>query len=156
MTPVPLRWVLIHDPQGEFEDQALLCTDLAVSAVQIVEWFVLRWQLEVTFHEGRTHLGLETQRQWSDRAIERTTPVLLALFSLVTLMAHESLGKAELPVRCTSWYRKSAPTFADALAFVRQQLWPHVLFSMSPNRTDMVEIPRAVFQHLTDTLAFAA
>jgi DDE superfamily endonuclease len=156
MTPVPLRWVLIHDPQGEFEDQALLCTDLAVAAVQIVEWFVLRWQLEVTFHEGRTHLGLETQRQWSDRAIERTTPVLLALFSLVTLMAHESLGKAELPVRCTSWYRKSAPTFADALTFVRQQLWPHVLFSMSPNRTDMVEIPRAVFQHLTDTLAFAA
>ncbi len=154
--PVPIRWVLIRDPQGEFEDQALLCTDLAATAVQIVEWFVLRWQLEVTFHEGRTHLGVETQRQWSERAIARTTPVLLALFSLVTLCAQVGLGDAPLPVRCTAWYHKTAPTFADALAFVRQHLWPSALFSMSADRHDMVEIPRAVFQHMTDTLAFAA
>ena len=154
--PVPIRWVLIRDPQGEFEDQALLCTDIAATARQIVEWFGLRWQLEVTFHEGRTHLGLETQRQWSERAIERTTPVVLALFSVVTVVAHACLGQADLPVRCTAWYHKSAPTFADTLAFVRQQLWPSTLFSMSPDRDDMVEIPRAVFQHVTDTLAFAA
>ena len=154
--PVPMRWVLIHDPQGAFEDQALLCTDLAATAVQIVEWFVLRWQLEVTFHEGRTHLGIETQRQWSEQAIARTTPVLLALFSVVTVVAHACLGEAELPVRCTAWYRKSAPTFADTLAFVRRQLWPSTLFSLSSDRTDLVEIPRAVFQHMTDTLAFAA
>ena len=154
--PVPIRWVLIRDPQGEFEDQALLSTDVAAPAGQIVEWFVLRWQLEVTFHEGRTHLGVETQRQWSDQAIARTTPVLLALFSVVTLFAHASLGTAELPVRGSAWYRKSAPTFADTLAYVRQQLWPSALFSMSPDRRDMVEIPRVVFQHVTDTLAFAA
>ncbi len=154
--PVPIRWVLIRDPQGRFEDQALLSTDLAATAEQIVEWFVLRWQLEVTFHEGRTHLGVETQRQWSEQAIARTTPVLLALFSLVTVCAHLCLGEATLPVRCTAWYHKTAPTFADALAFVRQQLWPSALFSMSSDRHDMVEIPHAVFQHVTDTLAFAA
>jgi hypothetical protein len=156
MVPVPIRWVLIRDPRGEFEEQALLCTDEEATAAQIVEWFVLRWQLEVTFHEGRAHLGVETQRQWSELAIERTTPVLLALFSVVTLMAHESLGTEPLPVRCAAWYRKSAPTFADTMAFVRQQLWPHARFWMSPDQTDMVEIPRAVFQHVTDTLAFAA
>jgi hypothetical protein len=156
MTPVPIRWVLVRDPQGEFVDQALLSTDLEAAAQQIVEWFVLRWQLEVTFHEGRTHLGVETQRQWSEQAIERTTPVLLALFSVVTLCAHVCLGEAALPVRCTAWYHKTAPTFADTLAFVRHQLWPSALFSMSPDRYDMVEIPRAVFQHMTDTLAFAA
>ena len=154
--PVPIRWVLIRDAQGAFEDQALLSTDLAATAVQIVEWFVLRWQLEVTFHEGRTHLGIETQRQWSERAIARTTPVLLALFSLVTVCAHACLGETPLPVRCTAWYHKTTPTFADTLAFVRRQLWPSALFSMSSDRNDMVEIPHAVFQHVTDTLAFAA
>src|SRR5215216_5970524 len=91
LPPVALRWVLIRDLAGEFEPQALLCTDRAVGASQIVEWFVLRWQLEVTFHEARAHLGVETQRQWSDLAIVRTTPALLGLFSLVTVFAHQLL-----------------------------------------------------------------
>jgi hypothetical protein len=81
---VPIRWVPIRDPLGQFEAQALLCTDLAVTPEQIVAWFVLRWQVEVTFEESRRHLGVETQRQWSDLAILRTTPALLGLFSLVT------------------------------------------------------------------------
>ncbi len=156
LPPVPIRWVLIRDPKGHFAPQALLCTDLEAPAVQIVEWFVLRWQLEVTFHEVRTHLGVETQRQWSERAITRTTPVLLGLFSLVTLFAHESLHGAQLPLRQAAWYPKTVPTFADTLAFVRQQLWPPVLSSMSPSTPDMVKIPRVVFHHLTETLAFAA
>ncbi len=80
LPPVPLRWVLIRDPTGHFDPQALLSTDLATTAQQMVEWFVLRWQLDVTFHEVRTHLGVETQRQWSGLAILRTTPALFALF----------------------------------------------------------------------------
>ena len=156
LPPVPIRWVLIRDPKGHFEPQALLCTDQEVTAVQIVEWFVLRWQLEVTFHEARTHLGVETQRQWSEQAIARTTPALLGLFSLVTLFAHEVLQGGQLPLRQAAWYAKTAPTFADTLAFVRHQLWPVALSSMSPTAPDMVKIPRVVFQHLTETLAFAA
>ncbi len=156
LPPVPIRWVLIRDPKGRFESQALLGPDQEATAVEIVEWFVLRWQLEVTFHEVRTHLGVETQRQWSARAIERTTPALLGLFSLVTLFAHEWLRGTRLPLRQAAWYPKTAPTFADTLAFVRQQLWPTVLSWMSPETPDMVKIPRPVFQHLTETLAFAA
>jgi hypothetical protein len=152
---VPIRWVLIRDPKGDFEPQALLSTTLSLSAVQIVEWFVLRWQLEVTFHEGRTHLGVETQRQWSEQAIRRTTPALFGLFSLVSLVAHELLQGKPLPLRQAAWYKKTTPTFGDALAFVRQQLWPSVLSSLSPESSDMVKIPRPVFQHLTQTLAFA-
>jgi hypothetical protein len=155
LPPVPIRWVLIRDPKGDFEPQALLCTDLEALAVQIVEWFVLRWQMEVTLHESRTHLGVETQRQWSERAITRTTPALLGLFSLVSLFAHECLQGEALPLRQAAWYAKTAPTFGDALAFVRQQLWPFVLSSMSPETPDLVKIPRPVFQHLTETLAFA-
>ena len=79
--PVPLRWVLVRDPQSEFTPQALLCTDPSAAPAQILEWFVLRWQLEVTFQEVRAHLGVETQRQWPDRAIARTTPILMGIFS---------------------------------------------------------------------------
>ena len=85
--PVPIRWVLVRDPQGEFDTQALLCTNPEVAPVQILEWFALRWQLEVTFQEARAHLGVETQRQWSGRAIARTTPVLMGLFSWISLAA---------------------------------------------------------------------
>jgi hypothetical protein len=63
---VPVRWVLIRDPEGKFKTQALLCTDLEADPQKIVCWFVMRWQLEVTFQEMRRHLGFETQRQWSD------------------------------------------------------------------------------------------
>jgi hypothetical protein len=100
---VPLRWVLIRDPLGEFEAQALLCTELAVLPQQIVEWFVLRWQLEVTFEEARAHLGVETQRQWSELAIARTTPAVLGLFALVTVLAHGLLQDQELPARAAAW-----------------------------------------------------
>jgi hypothetical protein len=82
---VPLRWLLIRDPDGRQEPQALLCTDQAAAPQQILQWYMLRWQVEVTIEETRAHLGIQTQRQWSDKAIARTTPALLALYSLVAL-----------------------------------------------------------------------
>lgn len=154
--PVPIRWVLIRDPQGQYEPMALLCTDQQAEAVQIVEWFVLRWTVEVTFHEVRAHLGVETQRQWSDLAIARTTPALLALFSLVTVFAQQLLGEQPFPVRQAAWYTKALPTFSDTLAFVRQHLWPSAFFSVSSTDADTVQIPRALFNRFVDTLAFAA
>ncbi len=153
---VAIRWVLIRDPQQQFTAQALLSTDLTASPEQIVTWFVERWQLEVTFQEVRAHLGLETQRQWSDLAILRTTPALLGLFSLVTLYARELLQGAPLPPRQAAWYTKPAPTFSDTLALVRRQLWSTALFSTSPPGTDLVQIPRAFLDHVTETLAYAA
>ncbi len=156
LPPVALRWVLLRDPQGEFEPQALLATDPMASATDIVCWFVCRWPLEVTFHEVRAHLGVETQRQWSDLAIVRTTPALLGLFSLVTLCAQELLHGQPLPVRRAAWYTKPLPTFIDALALVRRHLWPVTIYCTSPAPTDRVQIPRALWDRCTDTLAFAA
>lgn len=153
---VPLRWVLIRDPLGKFEAQALLSTNQSTTAQQIVEWFVLRWQLEVTFEEARAHLGVETQRQWSNLAILRTTPALLGLFSLVTLFAHQLLQGKDLAARGAAWYQKKVPTFSDTLALVRQQLWPVSISWMSRAKDDVVIIPKALFERLTDTLAYAA
>jgi hypothetical protein len=156
LPPVPLRWVLIRDPLGRFEPQALLCTDVTATPDQILAWFVRRWQVEVTFEEARCHLGIETQRQWSEPAIRRTTPALLGLFSFVVLLAHERMRHGAGPVRQAGWYPKDHATFADALALGRADLWAHLTFRLSSAGVDTVKVPRAVLQHLTDTLCYAA
>jgi hypothetical protein len=154
---VPIRWVLIRDPLGKFEPQALLCTDPEVPARQVIEWFVLRWQLEVTFQEVRAHLGVETQRQWSDRAIARTTPALFGLFSWVALAAHLQQRDQSTPARSAAWYAKSAPTFSDAIASVRRAMWPaSTTFRMSGSEPDMQKVPVALFDRFIDTLCYAA
>ena len=154
--PVPIRWVLIRDPAGKFKSKALLCTDRSATPVQIVEWFVRRWRVEVTFQEVRAHLGVETQRQWSDLAIIRTTPALLGLFSLVTLFAHQLAEREPLPVRTATWYVKQRPTFSDALAAVRYQLWHQRDFHTSLPSSDMIEIPHSLLTRFIDILCYAA
>jgi DDE superfamily endonuclease len=153
---VPLRWVLVRDPKGKFKPQALLCTDLKADPKKILSWFVMRWQLEVTFQEVRRHLGFETQRQWSELAIRRTTPALLGLFSLVTLFAHRRMAPSTEVVRRAAWYRKPHPTFSDALALIRKDLWANATFHGSPAQSDTVKVPRAYLEHLTDAVCWAA
>ena len=156
-SPVPIRWVLIRDPQGSFAPQALLCTDPAQDPTRILQWFVLRWQLEVTFQEVRTHLGVETQRQWSDLAIARTTPVLMGLFSWTTLAAHALQNRRPMTHRTAAWYDKPSPTFVDAIALVRRHLWlASEGFSLSAPDSDIQELPVALFHRLVDSLAYAA
>jgi DDE superfamily endonuclease len=154
---VPIRWVLVRDPRGEFKTQALLCTDLGADPHKILRWFVMRWQLEVTFQEVRRHLGFETQRQWSDMAIRRTTPALLGLFSVVTLFAHQRMRRAAGAFRRrAAWYCKRHPTFADALALVRKELWASATFYGLAAQTDTVKVPRAFVERLTDAVCYAA
>jgi hypothetical protein len=157
--PVPIRWVLIRDPLGKFATQALLCTDQEADPVQILLWFARRWQMEVTFHEVRAHLGVETQRQWSEQAIARTTPALMGLFSLVTLVAHEHYRHqtTHLAMRqVAAWYTKMTPTFSDALALVRHHLWTQTTFPKSLCDSDVEKVPRALLTHLADLLCCAA
>lgn len=156
LPPAPVRRVLIRDPHGRFDPQALLCTDQAAEPARILAWFVLRWQLEVTFEEVRRHLGVGTQRQWSDLAILRTTPALLGLFSLATLWAHPRMAPAGDLVRQAAWYRKPRPTFSDALALVRRELWGRTASCLSARDPDVVEVPRAFVDRLTDALCYSA
>ncbi len=155
MPALPIRWVLIRDPLGKFKTQALLCTDLRVKPEQILKWFVLRWQVEVTFQEVRTHLGVETQRQWSDWAILRTTPALLGLFSLVTLLAHQLRVRGRLPVRKAAWYAKSKPTFADALALVRHNWWRCQLFHLSRSEDNIQKSSLFLQNRLTEAICYS-
>jgi len=151
---VPIRWVLLRDPQGEFDPQALLCTDPARTPSQIISWFVQRWPVEVTFREARDHLGVETQRQWSDRAIARTTPCLLALFSLTALLGNQLNPRARLAA--AALYRKTQPTFADTLAAVRKEIWAAQGFSMSRTRSNIRKLPIQLRQGIAYALCHAA
>ena len=155
--PVSIRWILLRDPEGGFDTQALLCTDLDAEPLQIIEWFVLRWQLEVTFQEVRAHLGVETQRQWSDLAIFRTTPVLFGLFSIVTLAAHNLYQDEAFSPRSAAWYYKPLPTFSDALATLRKRLWHGSgVFGRSFRGREGEETPVPLLDRLVETLCYAA
>ena len=153
---LPLRWVLIRDPLGRFDSQALLCTQPDLKPLEIVQHFVQRWQVEVTFAQVRRHLGVETQRQWSALAIARTTPVLLALYSLVTLLATRLVQRGVLPIRQAAWYHKTLPTFSDALAAVRKHWWHSIGLSTSTREDDIIKVPRRVFQRLHEAACYAA
>ena len=118
--------------------------------------YAQRWSIEVTFEEVRRHLGVETQRQWSKQAIARTTPILLALFSLVTVLADRLIADGAMPVRTSAWYRKTRPTFSDALALVRRQLWAGELFSMSRSDGDIDKMMDPVVERLSEALCYAA
>ncbi len=155
MPVVPIRWILVRDPKGKFETKAFLCTDQSAKPVQILKWFVRRWQVEVTFQEVRAHLGVETQRQWSDLAIARTTPVLLGLFSWVTLLAHQSQTNGKLPIRQAAWYAKSIPTFSDAIALVRCRFWTHWGFWISSSEPDIQIFQPDLLKRLFEAVCYS-
>jgi hypothetical protein len=154
--PVGIRWLLVRDPLGEFEPQALMSTNRDHTPWQMLSWFVRRWRMEVTFEEARVHLGMETQRQWNDLAIARSTPILLGLFSLVTLLANGLIKVPGQAVRTAAWYAKESPTFADAIASVRRCLWSSSHFSTSNPNDDVCKIPRSLLERLTDAVCYAA
>ena len=152
--PLPIRWVLVRDPAGQLSTKAHFSTDLEQSPLEIISDCIKRWSIEVTFEEMRAYLGLETQRHWSVRAIERTTPCLMGLFSLVVLIAF-TLHPQQLPVRQASWYPKQEATFSDALAAVRSDLWRSVNCSTSAQDADRLLIPRATLQALLEMACYS-
>jgi hypothetical protein len=154
--PVAIRYGLVADPEGTRRMEAFFCPDLAATPAQILEWAVMRWSVEVTFQEARAHLGGETQRQWSDRAIARTTPVLLALFSIVTVLALRLSQAGPIPVPLTAWYHTAEPTFADCLALVREHLWRARLCVNAATEPALGQFPREAFELLLTGLSLAA
>ena len=163
--PVAIRWVLVryeevHARTGKvtLKAAAFFCsdtTDPAVTGEEILVWFVGRWNIEVTFEEVRAHLGFETQRQWSSRAIERTTPALLGLFSLVVLLG-KVLHPEQLPLQKSDWYHKEEATFSDVLGAVRAHLWGSMNYTQSPEQDQLCLIPRAIWQRLQQVACYAA
>jgi hypothetical protein len=152
--PLPIRWVLTRDPQGKRPSKALFSTNQGLTAEQIVRTFMKRWSLETTFEESRAHLGIETQRQWSDLAIDRTTPMLFGLYSLVLLFGHALHPDGCIPVAQTAWYHKHTATFHDVLAEVRRHFWGDFSFSTAPTDPAVVLVPRGALDRLTKAVCY--
>jgi hypothetical protein len=156
LPPVEIRYVVVVDPEGKLRLEAFFCTDLQATPAQILRWVVMRWAVEVTFEEARAHLGMETQRQWSEQAIARTTPVLFALFSLVTVLALRLSHDGQIPVPVTAWYHKAEPTFSDCLALVRRHLWRARYLVHSTPEAESMQFPQGVLDLLLNGLPLAA
>jgi len=154
--PVEVRYVIVRDPQGELRDEAFFCTKLDATPAQIIEWVVMRWSVETTFEEARAHLGIETQRQWSDKAIARSTPILFGLFSVVTLAAMQIHQAGEISLAQSAWYKKDEPTFSDCIALVRRRIWQAKYFTMSDDSSNFINFPRKDFELLINSLSWAA
>ena len=147
-SPLPIRWVLTRDPRGKRPPKALFSTDQTQTAEQIILDFMKRWSLENTFEESRAQLGIETQRQWSDLAIERTTPLLFSLYSLVALFGHALHPDGIIPIAQSAWYHKQTATFRDVFTVVRRHLWGNFTFPTSPTNPDVVLLPRSTLSRL--------
>jgi hypothetical protein len=154
--PVAIRYVLARDLEGRLSDAAYFCTDERFGPEEILKYVVQRWSMEVTFEEARAHLGLETQRQWSDLAIARTTPVLLGLFSVVTLLAVQWHRSGLLVTEQTAWYEKGCPTFSDCMRLARQQIWRSRIMGPSSEAADVIQLPRPLLEALVHGLSSAA
>ena len=156
--PIPLRILLVKTPDGKNVAETFFSTDINNEPIQIINRFVLRWNIEVTFEETRAHLGVETQRQWSDKAIQRSTPLLMGLYSVLTLIAIKMYEtKRMLIAETTSWYDKNGElTFADIIVSIRRSIWSARYFSKSENKTDLVEITELDAQSVLYQLALAA
>lgn len=150
------RAVWVYDPSGQWESSVLFATDPTLTAQEVIEFFVMRWNVEVTFEEVRAHLGFETQRQWSPLAILRSSPALLGLYSLVMLLAQHLLQGDPPPVRTSAWYCKTHVTFSDVLAFVRQQLWHHTQFPRTRSEPYSGDITDALLFIWEDILCYAS
>jgi hypothetical protein len=154
--PVAIRYALVADPEGKLRMEAFFCTDLEATPVEILLWVVMRWSVEVTFEATRAHLGFATPRQWSDKAITRTTPVLLGRFSLVTLLALRLSQSMPIPVPTTAWYHNVEPTLADCLALVRQHLWRARYLVKSSPEAEYMQFSREVLDLLSHGVPLTA
>lgn len=141
-TPVPMRIVLVKTPDRKNIAETFLSTDIELSATPIIVYFVCRWNIEVSFEETRAHLGIETQRQWSDKAIQPSTPLLMGLYSILTLVALKMNDTKHVIVQetTTCYDKQGERTFSDILVTVRRSIWKQRYFSNSANNTESSKI----------------
>ena len=152
--PLPIRWVLVRYPDGRRDTEAFLCTDPEAAPLDVLDCYNRRWAMESTYEESRAHLGIETQRQWSDPAIFRTTPLLFGLYSVVALYVQQNAERLALSPRCAAWYPKPAASFVDALARLRQHLW-FGIFCASADGSDVPKSLTPEVQRLIQLACYA-
>jgi hypothetical protein len=148
---VPIRWVYVKDTTGTHRDEYLFTTDLARTVEAVVEAYCGRWNIETTFQECRSCVGLETTRGRSRATVCRAAPCLFGLYSVVAVLYH-SLPEADRP-GAVSWDGKDTVTFSDALTAVRRRIWVAGVFRQAEMDGDIAKLPANVRELLLSGLA---
>jgi hypothetical protein len=115
-----LRVVAVDPLTGGRPRQAFYSTCADASAEEVITWYAMRWSVEVTFHDSKQHLGFEQPQAWSCRAVERTAPLAMLLYSLVVLWFTRQGHRSWRPLDCPWYPSKAEPSFADMLATLRR------------------------------------
>lgn len=152
---VPLRWVFVHDLSGTHRDEYFFTTDPAMSASAVIETYTGRWNIETTFQEVRSYLGLETTRGWSRDTVLRVGPCLLALYTVVACL-YAGLPARFARVRVVDWPGKHDVTFSDAITAVRRWLWQEWVLAIPGHREAFSKLSGPLRQILLNGLAPAA
>jgi DDE superfamily endonuclease len=151
---VPVRWVYVRDATGTHRDEYLFTTDLTFSAESVVVAYCGRWNIETTFQETRSSLGLETTRGRCRNTVLRAAPCLFGLYTVVAILFHGL--PASKRTGAVVWPGKEAATFSDALTAVRRWLWDEAVLPQAGDGTALKELPEPVRELLLTTLAPAA
>jgi hypothetical protein len=152
---VEVRWVFVHDLEGSHRDEYLFTTDVSMSAREVIETYVGRWNEETTFQEMRSYLGLESTRGWKEKTVLRVAPCLFGLYSVVACLY------SQLPVRyarerAVEWAGKQDVAFSDAITAVRRWLWVEWVFAIPGHREAFEKLSRPFRRLLLHALAPAA
>jgi hypothetical protein len=126
---VAVRWVFVHDRSGSHRDEYFFTTDVAMSASEIIETYVARWNEETTFQEMRSCLGLETTRGYKEATVLRVAPCLFGLYTVVAGL-YRQLPRRYARTRAVLWPGKQDVTFSDAITAVRRWLWLEWVFAI--------------------------
>ena len=151
---VPVRWAFVRDRDGTHRDEYFFSTDPAMSATAIIAHYTGRWNIETTFQELRSHLGLETTRGWCRNTVLRAAPCLFGLYSVIAVL-YQALPKEK---RCGAvvWPGKTAVTFSDAVTSVRRWLWGECVFPQAGCGEGLEKLPGPLRAVLLAALAPAA
>lgn len=151
---VPLRWVFVRDTTGTHRDEYFFTTDPTLSAAVVIGHYCGRWNIETTFQEARSALGLETTRGWRAKTVLRAGPCLLGLYSVVAILFRAL--PATKRTGGVSWPGKATVTFSDALCAVRRWMWAEAVLPQAGDGTALDKLPEPIRELLLTTLAPAA
>lgn len=143
---VAVRWVFVHDLTGTHRDEYYFTTDVTLSAPDVIETYVSRWNEETTFQEMRSYLGLETTRGWKEATVLRMAPCLFGLYTVVVGL-YSQLPRRFARLQAIAWPGKQDVAFSDAMTAVRRWLWVHWVFALPGYQEAFAKLSRP-FQNL--------
>jgi len=119
----PILLVISRDPDGKEKDDFFFTTDLTMKTAEVLECYNDRWAIEDTFKNTKQFLGGQEPQTFKGQGPERAAGLSLWLYSLVWLWYLSQKTNNRYFIVQPWNPLKAAPSFADAIACLRRELW---------------------------------